>query len=139
MKTVYIETTIFSFYYDERVGSAYRHQVTRDWWRTQKRHYDVYTSFFAVREARSPVYPNWRKVSALARRVDVLEVVPDVEGIVAAYIENQVMPTDDAGDAAHLAVASYHGVDYLLTWNCRPLANANKFDHIRQSTGDWAF
>jgi hypothetical protein len=41
------------------------------------------------------------------------------------------MPADDAGDAAHLAVASYHGVDYLLTWNCRHLANANKFEHIR--------
>jgi hypothetical protein len=42
------------------------------------------------------------------------------------------MPADDAGDAAHLAIASYHGVDYLLTWNCRHLANANKFAHIRE-------
>jgi hypothetical protein len=46
-------------------------------------------------------------------------------------MEQQIMPADDAGDAAHLAVASYHGVDYLLTWNCRHLANANKFEHIR--------
>ncbi|MFT7489623.1 MAG: putative nucleic acid-binding protein [Candidatus Promineifilaceae bacterium] len=130
-KSVYLETSVFSFYYDERVESAYRHQVTRDWWRTQKRHYSVYTSFFAIRECASPAYPNWRKVASLARRTDVLEVGPEIEGIVAAYITNKVMPADDAGDAAHLAVSSFHGVDYLMTWNCRHLANANKFDHTR--------
>ena len=67
----------------------------------------------------------------MARRINSLEIVPDIAGIVTIYVENRVMPADDAGDAAHLAVASYHGVDYLLTWNCRHLANANKFEHIR--------
>jgi hypothetical protein len=41
------------------------------------------------------------------------------------------MPRDARGDAAHLAMASLHGVDFLLTWNCRHLANANKADHLR--------
>jgi len=41
------------------------------------------------------------------------------------------MPREQEGDAAHLAYASYHGIDYLLTWNCKHLANANKFEHIR--------
>lgn len=42
------------------------------------------------------------------------------------------MPSDAQGDAAHLAMASYHGLDYLLTWNCRNLANANKYGHIQK-------
>jgi hypothetical protein len=42
------------------------------------------------------------------------------------------MPNDPQGDALHLAIASYHKVDVLLTWNCRHLANANKFNHIRR-------
>jgi len=42
------------------------------------------------------------------------------------------MPNDPQGDALHLAIASYHKVDALLTWNCKHLANANKFDHIRR-------
>jgi len=42
------------------------------------------------------------------------------------------MPTDPAGDALHLALASYHKCDFLVTWNCRHLANANKFGHIRR-------
>jgi len=42
------------------------------------------------------------------------------------------MPRDPAGDAAHLALASFYKCDYLLTWNCAHLANANKIGHIRR-------
>ena len=52
--------------------------------------------------------------------------------IVETYVDRKVMPLDPVGDALHLAVASYHRCDFLLTWNCRHLANANKFDHIRR-------
>ena len=52
--------------------------------------------------------------------------------IVRAYIEHKVMPSDPAGDALNLALASYHKCDFLVTWNCRHLANANKFGHIRR-------
>lgn len=52
--------------------------------------------------------------------------------IVQVYIQQQVMPDDPIGDALHLALASYHKCDFLLTWNCRHLANANKFGHIRR-------
>ncbi len=40
------------------------------------------------------------------------------------------MPDDSAGDAGHLAMASMHSVEFILTWNCRHLANANKQQHI---------
>jgi hypothetical protein len=42
------------------------------------------------------------------------------------------MPNDPVGDALHLALAFFHKCDFLLTWNCRHLANANKFGHIRR-------
>ena len=41
------------------------------------------------------------------------------------------MPQNPVGDALHLALASYHKCDYLLTWNCKHLANPNKFQRIR--------
>lgn len=55
-----------------------------------------------------------------------------VAEIVEVYIQQQLMPKDPLGDALHLALASYHKCDFLLTWNCRHLANANKFGHIRR-------
>lgn len=55
-----------------------------------------------------------------------------IEEIVAVYIGHHLMPNDPVGDALHLALASYHKCDFLVTWNCRHLANANKFGHIRR-------
>ena len=131
-RAVYLETTFFSFYYDLRPKSAFRRQITREWWRSQKNNFDLYTSRFAVEEVIEPVYPGWQKVAALTHGLTLLDVTPEIAGIVKAYIDHKLMPKDDAGDAAHLAVASYHEVDYLVTWNCRHLANANKFEHIRK-------
>lgn len=51
--------------------------------------------------------------------------------IAQVYIDRRLMPRDPEGDALHLALASYHKADFLLTWNCKHLANASKFHHIR--------
>jgi hypothetical protein len=51
---------------------------------------------------------------------------------VEAYVQHKLMPSDPGGDAIHLALASYHKCDFLVTWNCRHLANANKFGHVRR-------
>ena len=63
---------------------------------------------------------------------DVLPITEDVIRIAQVYIDRQVMPRDPEGDALHLEQSrSYHKADYLLTWNCKHLANASKFHHIR--------
>jgi len=60
-------------------------------------------------------------------------IVPAVlKEIVKEYIDRQLMPADPSGDALHLALASYYACDFLVTWNCKHLANANKFGHIAQ-------
>ncbi len=131
MKKVYLETSFFSFYYDERPESSYRSRVTRDWWEHERDKFELVTSYITLEEAGQPVYPNWEEVKKLVEQVDVLAEVPDISGIVKVYLEHQLMPRDDVADALHLAIASYHEVDYLLTWNCRHIANANKYEHIR--------
>ncbi len=55
----------------------------------------------------------------------------DIAGIIDVYLANHLMPKERLGDALHLALASYHKCDFLLTWNCTHIANANKFEHIR--------
>ena len=78
------------------------------------------------------------KAAALALMDDVPLLAPElpVDGIVQAYIDRKVMPADPTGDALHLALASYHGCDFPRTWNCRHIANANKFDHIAAVNAD---
>lgn len=65
----------------------------------------------------------------------MLEINDAVTEIVEAYIAHKLMPADPFGDALHLAIASYHSCDFLVTWNCKHLANANKFGHIRRVNG----
>ena len=69
---------------------------------------------------------------ALVRDLPLLPVELAVSEIVQAYIRHKLMPADPGGDALHLALASYHKCDFLVTWNCQHLANANKFGHIRR-------
>jgi hypothetical protein len=71
----------------------------------------------------------------LVRDLPLVPIEPAVAEIVEAYLQHKVMPTDPAGDALHLALASYHKCDFLVTWNCQHLANANKFGHIRRVNG----
>jgi hypothetical protein len=61
-----------------------------------------------------------------------LAITDEVLQIVDEYIDRQLMPRDPAGDALHLETASHHECDFLITWNCRHLANANKFGQIRR-------
>jgi predicted nucleic acid-binding protein len=69
---------------------------------------------------------------ALIADLPLLPVEPAVIEVVQAYLLHNLMPADPAGDALHLALASYHKCDFVLTWNCLHLANANKFGHIRR-------
>jgi hypothetical protein len=62
----------------------------------------------------------------------LLPVEPAITNIAATYVQQRVMPADPTGDALHLAIASFHKCDFLVTWNCAHIANANKYVHIRQ-------
>ena len=70
-----------------------------------------------------------------ASSIPLLPPVSDIEQIVEFYIANFVMPRSLVGDAVHLAYASFYNIDYLLTWNCNHLANANKRKHIHIING----
>lgn len=131
---IYIETSIPSFYYEIRTepDMIARKEWTRLWWNKVREQYEVVTSIAVLDELHQGNFPNKEKVIELLNDIPLIEIKPEIAEIVQTYIQNQVMPNDPLGDALHLALASYHKCDFLLTWNCRHLANANKFGHIRR-------
>lgn len=133
-KRVYIETTIPSFYYEVRnePEMVARRQWTQEWWNEQRHHYELVTSLAVIEELKMGDYPMKTATLSLVSDIPILPAEEAIDDIVEAYIVRQVMPKDPAGDAFHLAMASFHHCDFLLTWNCQHLANANKFDHIRR-------
>ena len=130
-KRVYLDTTIPSYYYDVRKETAFLVDVTRKWFRDEARHYDVFVSEATLVEASMGRYRNKVKIVQFIERYRMLKNQSVLDSIVEAYIKNFLMPKHFGGDALHLAYASYYKMDFLLTWNCEHLANANKREHIR--------
>jgi predicted nucleic acid-binding protein len=131
---VYVETTVPSFYYEARTDPdmVARREWTREWWRVASERHELVTSAAVIDELEQGDYDSRAECLALVGTLPMLEIGPDVLEIVEAYIARHVMPADPAGDALHLALASVNRCDFLVTWNCKHLANANKFGHIRR-------
>jgi predicted nucleic acid-binding protein len=133
-KIVFIETTIPSFYHEVRKEPEMiaRRNWTREWWDSQREHYQLVTSIAVIEELERGDYPNKEQILSLVADIPLLSINTQIHDIVETYIRRKLMPADIMGDALHLATASFHGCDFLLTWNCKHLANANKFSHIRR-------
>ena len=109
-----------------------RRNWTREWWTDHRPQYEVVTSDAEVDELSAGDYPGRDDALALISSLPLVPLDFAVAEIVETYMEHSVMPKDPLGDALHLALASYHKCDFLLTWNCVHLANANKFSHIKR-------
>jgi hypothetical protein len=135
MARIYVETTVLSFYYNARPEPEMiaRQNWSQRWLNAAMGGTDELVSSLAVQaELEAGAYPNQLEMLALIAKLPLLELNEAVAEAVQAYIVHQVMPQNPAGDALHLAVASFHRCDFLVTWNCRHIANANKFGHIRR-------
>ncbi len=134
LPSVYIETTIPSFYHEVRTDpeSVARKNWTRRWWDFKREEYEIVTGLAVLDELNDGDYPIKNEALSLLEGISVLPTAPAITEIVETYIRHSLMPGDPAGDALHLALASFHGCDFLLTWNCNHLANANKYPHIRR-------
>ena len=127
MKTVYIETTIVSYLTArparDLMAAAWQNATSR-WWDTQRQRFELFTSQLVIAES-DEGHPE-----AARRRLDVLAEIPQlsmpdpVTALALALLTEGALPQAATDDAFHVAVCAYHGVDYLLTWNCRHIDNA---------------
>ena len=123
---VYIETTIVSYLVASPSADliqAAHQQATRNWWAGRHR-FDLFVSRAVVAEAERGAQ------DAAARRVEALRGIPNLEfgrsvaALARRLMQSGTLPPKARLDAAHVAVAAVNGMDYLLTWNLRHLANA---------------
>jgi hypothetical protein len=133
--TVYLDATIPSFYYENRPGTimqAWR-EITVEFWEHQRHRYELYVSDETLRELLDPGYPEDKRQQCLGlvSGFPRLTVTSPVTELATYYVAEHLMPADDLGDAFHLALATWYRIQFLLTWNCKHLANANKFEHIQ--------
>jgi PIN domain len=108
-----------------------RKDWTRKWWDNRRTGYELVTSEAVIDELEAGAYEHQQEALNLIAGLRVLPIVDPLGDIIETYIRHQLMPDNPSGDALHLAAASYYCCDFVLTSNCRHLANANKFTHIR--------
>jgi predicted nucleic acid-binding protein len=128
---IYLDSTIPSYLFDERESIKTYIEVTRKWWEEERKNFALWISEESIIELSNGDYPNKDKLMACVVEIHVLLPDERVFEIAQVYLDNYLMPRSLTGDAIHLAYASYYKMDFLLTWNCNHLANANKKQHIR--------
>jgi predicted nucleic acid-binding protein len=130
-RSIYLDSTIPSYLFDERDSIRTYIEVTRKWWEEERDNFNLWISEESIIELSTGEYPNKGQLIACIEQIQVLLPDERVFEIAQVYLDNYLMPRTLSGDALHLAYASYYKLDFLLTWNCNHLANANKKQHIR--------
>jgi predicted nucleic acid-binding protein len=130
--TVFIETTIPSFYFEARREATLvaRRLSTRRWWDRWRAAFNLITSEAVLVELGRAPEPKRSRMLSFMSAIAVVEPPAKLEEVVSAYVNHRLMPRDAEGDARHVALASLVNADYLLTWNCRHIANQSKTRHL---------
>ena len=133
-KRIYIDTSIPSAYYTSRTdeGSLARQRVTRQWWNEYANVFTLTSSFAVIDELSDGTSEKTLDRIALVENLEILPITAEIRQITQLYIDRLIMPQDPSGDALHLAIASFHRIDTLLTWNRSHIANANKIPFIQR-------
>ncbi|MBN3945293.1 MAG: type II toxin-antitoxin system VapC family toxin [Nostoc sp. NMS7] len=126
-ETVYIETSILGYLTARSTRNlilAANIEVTKEWWESRRSSFTLYVSQVVLDEVT-------RGDTEIAlKRLQILEVLPLVElnravkNLSAQFLARSNLPPKASDDAVHIAAATVHGLDYLLTWNCKHIANA---------------
>ena len=124
---VYIETTIPSYLVarpSRDLLIAAHQQLTRDWWETRGLAFDLYVSEPVLEEAAAgdPALAKLRL--GLLADLPILALTEGILRLAESLVAEGPIPRKAAGDALHIAIATAYGCEYLLTWNCRHIANA---------------
>lgn len=124
---VYIETTVVSYLTarpSRDVVVAGHQQVTHEWWDTRRQSYDLCVSQLVLQESAAGDPQAAQDRLAVLQAMTLLETTPEALALAKELIRAGALPDKAGDDALHIAVAATQGVRYLLTWNCRHLANA---------------
>ena len=127
METVYLETSFISLLVgnpSRDLITAANQQVTRDWWRLRRREFNCIASEEVAQEAGRGDAEQARRRLEIVRELTFVAPTPEAEALAVAFLATGALPAKARADAAHLALATAAGADYVLTWNCRHLANA---------------
>lgn len=127
--SLYLETTVIGAYLDN--GDPFRRDLTIRWFERELSEYRVFSSLLVRRELERLDEPHRTGYLKLLRDTEDLELVDEAAILADGYISRGIFHRKYMADALHVALASIHKVDYLVTWNFGHLANVRKQARIK--------
>ena len=124
---VYLETSFVSYLTGRattREPVASWQAASRQWWEAVRPSCDLFVSRYVIMEAEKG------DAEQVVCRMDVIRDIPSldvghekIEEVAKILISEHAVPENETTDAYHIATAAFYGMDVLLTWNCRHMAN----------------
>lgn len=125
--SVYVETSVISYYTarpSRDIVTAARQTITQEWWNEARGRYEIYISVLVVEEANAGDPVAAQRRSDAISGLPILEINDAAVSLAKHLIDGGLIPEPSAEDALHIALATVHGMDFLLTWNFRHINNA---------------
>jgi predicted nucleic acid-binding protein len=141
-ETVYIETSILGYLTARSTKDlilAANIEITKDWWESRRNAFTLYTSEAVLEEVAQG------DTEIAAQRLEILRDFPllalnqAVQDLAAQFLARSSLPPKAKVDAIHIAAATIHGMDYLLTWNCKHIANAQIQGKLAEISLDFGY
>jgi len=133
---VYLEATIVSYLAARPTRDlirAARQEITREWWDVRRNDFELYVSQIVVDEAgRGDPQAAGVRLGLMAG-VPRLRINEPATDLARALLDQRAVPREAVEDALHIALSAVHGMDFLLTWNCSHIANAEMIGAIQNA------
>ncbi len=139
---IYIESTIPSYVVARPARDllqAARQQLCRDWWDLQREKHELFTSQIVLDEIASGETKMAEQRVKLLAGIPLLRAIDEAEKLAQGILDSRLLPAQADRDAAHISLATVYGMDILLSWNCRHIANAFIQDRLRKLVGRSGF
>jgi hypothetical protein len=133
--TVYLETTIFGYLAMRGSGMlrvAANQQTTRDWWDDHRQRFDLFVSRFVVDECSDGDPSAARERLVYLEGIPLLQMSEEIGSLAESLLGSVPLPDKAGIDALHISVAAVNGIQYLLTWNCKHIANPSMRPRIER-------
>ncbi|HMQ05025.1 MAG TPA: PIN domain-containing protein [Pyrinomonadaceae bacterium] len=127
--SIYLETSVIGAYLDN--GDPFRRDLTIRWFEHELSEYDAFTSILVQRELERIDDPHRTGYLKINKGFERLELTEEAAILAEGYVSRGIFHRKFIADALHMALASFHKIDYLVTWNFGHLANVRKQARVR--------
>lgn len=141
-ETVYIETSILGYLTarpSRDIVVSANIQITREWWDTRRSDFQLYSSQAVVKETSQGDAAIASQRLEILRNFSLLDLNQSVLDLAEQFLGRSNLPAKADVDAVHIAAATVHGMDYLLTWNCKHIANAQIQGKLAEISLDFGY